>query len=237
MSTPAEAEFKKVLEAIGVHVNQPWTAVAADVKAKTPAGGSVITTAKAWLANLEAEQKLLQEAAPPAAAAPQKPAQNTSTALATVNDAPLATVVEKSDRKAVEYDSIEDFVETVIVGMLVTVQTVQNNNWVVEIDKRLGPDGKLMRKPRSQPSIYGAKESTLPGAKPGDMYIPMQHLLPIRVTDPGTGETVDKWLDTNAGFRKAFKEHVAMNTMPVKFTLKSTGVNETYRCFIIPAKA
>lgn len=224
-----KAEIQKAIQAICALTNMTFAQVAEELKKR---GGSLLEQAKAWQATIEAQMLEV-----PAAGAPQKPARDTNTALATVDDAPLATVVEKSDRKAVEYDSIEDFVETVIVGMLVSVQTVQNNNWIVEIDKRLGPDGKLMRKPRSQPSIYGAKESTLPGAKPGDMYIPTQHLLPIRVTDPGTGETVDKWLDTNTGFRKAFKEHVAMGTMPVKFTLKSTGVNETYRCFIIPAKA
>jgi hypothetical protein len=210
MAADPKAELQKAIQAIMAMTNQSFAQVAEELKKR---GGSLLEQAKKWQDELEKQ----------------------TTAIVEKASAPIV-VSTKPERNVVEYDSIQDFIDTVIIGMLVTVQAVQNNSWTVEIDLRLGPDGKLQRKPRSQPSIYGEKESTLPGAKPGDMYLPTQHLLPIRVTDPINGEVTDKWLDTNAGFRKAYKEHLANATMPARFTLKSTGVNDTYRCFINPAK-
>jgi hypothetical protein len=210
------AEFAAVIRDILALKGIDQAAVVAYLKAN---GGLNIDNARKWKAQIEAEL-----------------APKPSTALVEAPANAQIVVSSKPERNAVEYDTIQDFVDTVIVGVMVTVQACQTNNWTVEIDGRLGPDGKLARKPRSQPSIYGAKESTLPNAKPGDTYTPTQHLLPIRVTDPITNEVTDKWLDTNAGFRKAMKEQIAMGTMPPRFTLKSQGVNDTYRCFIIPSK-
>jgi len=188
-----------------------------------------------WFGNGEPskEKKASKKAEPPAAPAPAPTTRamvekRPDSAVPTIEEKADASLVKSEGERFVEYATIEEFESVIIVGVSITVQTIVQNAYLVSIDR----SGK--RKARSQPSVWGQRVG-----RDGKNYWPTQHLVPILVeimNDDGAVSREEKWFDTNAGFRKAWKEQVALGGMPEWFKLRTTGVDDDYKVAIIPVQ-